>query len=71
MQGNDALNAVLPVIAAFERLGVPYYIGGSLASSAHGVMRATVDADLVADLKPEHVDPLVEACGPTTTLMVA
>ena len=61
MQNNDALNAVLPVIAELDRLGVPYYIGGSLASSAHGVMRATVDADLVADLKPQHVDPLVEA----------
>ena len=27
MQSNDALNAVLPVIEAFERLGVPYYVG--------------------------------------------
>jgi hypothetical protein len=61
MQGNDVLNAVLPVIAALDRLGVPYYVGGSLASSAHGVMRATADADLVADLKPQHVDGLVEA----------
>ena len=67
MQGNDALNAVLPVIAEFDRLGVPNYIGGSLASSAHGVMRATVDADLVADLKPQHVDPLVEALRPIIT----
>ena len=61
MQGNDALNAVLPVIAALDRLEVSYYVGGSLASSAHGVMRATVDADLVADLKPQHVETLVEA----------
>ena len=30
MQGNDALNAVLPVIDAFERLGVPYYVGARL-----------------------------------------
>jgi len=61
MQGNDALNALLPVIDVFERLRVPYYVGGSLASSAHGVGRATLDADLVADLKTEHVDRLVEA----------
>jgi hypothetical protein len=60
MQGNDALNAVLPVIDAFERLGVPYYVGWSLASSAHGVVRATVDADLVADLKFQHVAGFVE-----------
>ncbi len=61
MQGNDALTAVLPVIAALDRLGVPYYVGGSLASTAHGVMRASVDADLIADLKPQRVDALVEA----------
>jgi hypothetical protein len=61
VQGNDALNAVMPVIAALDRLGVQYYLGGSLASSAHGIMRATADADLVADLKPQHVDPLVDA----------
>ena len=45
MQGNDVLIAVLPVVHTLERLGVPYYVGGSLASSAHGVVRATVDAD--------------------------
>jgi len=61
MQGNDAVNAVFPVIDAFERLGVPYYVGGSLASSAHGVVRATLDADLVADLNAQHVAGLVEA----------
>jgi hypothetical protein len=61
MQGNDALNAVLPVIEAFQRLGVPYFVGGSLASSAHGVVRATLDADLVADLKPQHVAGMVAA----------
>jgi hypothetical protein len=61
MQGNDALTAVLPVIATLERLDVPYYVGGSIASSAHGIMRATADADLVTDLKPQHVDPLVDA----------
>ena len=61
MQGNNVLIAVLPVIDTLERLGVPYYVGGSLASSAHGVVRATVDADLVADLQPRHVAGLVEA----------
>ncbi|MGA2068590.1 MAG: hypothetical protein ABSG86_26705 [Thermoguttaceae bacterium] len=59
MQCGDALTAVLPVIDALNRLGVPYYVGGSVASSAHGVMRATVDADLVADLAYQHVTGLV------------
>jgi len=47
MQGYDALNALLPVIDMFERLGEPYYVGGSFASSAHGIARATFDVDLV------------------------
>ncbi|MGA2034201.1 MAG: hypothetical protein ABSG68_18305 [Thermoguttaceae bacterium] len=61
MQHADALTAVLPVVDTLERLGVPYYLGGSLASSAHGFMRATVDADLVADLKLQHVAGLMES----------
>jgi hypothetical protein len=45
-------------------MGVRYLIGGSLASTVHGVARATIDADLVADLRPEHAGPLVKAlCG--------
>ena len=52
--------ALLPVIEALEHLGVAYFIGGSLASAAHGVARATIDADVVADLRAEHVAPLVQ-----------
>jgi hypothetical protein len=48
-----------PVIQAFRSLGVPYQIGGSLASSAWGLPRSTQDADLVADLRPEHVASFV------------
>ena len=44
-----------------ENLGVPYLIGGSLASAVHGVMRATLDSDLVAKLQPSHVTPFVAA----------
>jgi len=54
----DALIAVRGVIAALERLGVRHYVGGSLASSAFGMARATLDADLVADLRHEHVAPM-------------
>jgi hypothetical protein len=51
------------VTDALETLGVPYVIGGSLASAVHGVVRATMDADLVADLRPEHTEPLARALG--------
>ncbi len=49
------------VTAVLEQLKIPYFIGGSLASSVHGVVRATLDADLVADMHPEHIPGLVDA----------
>jgi hypothetical protein len=53
----------LRVIEIFEALGVEYHLGGSYASSVHGVPRQTQDVDLVANLLPGHVDPLVAALG--------
>ena len=38
-----------------DDLGVPWLIGGSLASSLHGIPRSTQDVDLVADLRGVHV----------------
>ena len=60
MKSPDILDAIQPVIKAFERLGISYYIGGSIASSAYGVARATMDVDMVSELKKEHVHPLAE-----------
>ena len=57
----EQLDALLAVAAAIERLEVPFFIAGSYASNAYGFYRATADADLVADLKIRHVEPLVEA----------
>lgn len=51
--------AVAPVIAALDELGIAYYIGGSLASSLHGIPRSTMDVDLVAMLRPDQVVALV------------
>lgn len=62
MHGDPVL-AALQVIDAFEALGVPYLIGGSLASSIYGMPRATNDVDLVADVRPQHVDALLQALG--------
>ena len=60
MNDPDILIATEPVAEAFEKLGVLYYIGGSVASSAYGIARSTMDVDMVSDLKPEHVQPLVK-----------
>ena len=67
---SDVITAVTSVVDALEKLGVPYYIGGSVASSTHGMIRSTVDADLIADLKLEHVAPLAEMLGKTYYLNV-
>jgi len=58
---NDILAAVSPVVAAFEAVGVSYRIGGSVASSALGVPRSTLDVDLVCDLQIRHVAAFVAA----------
>ena len=58
---DDALQATLAAVALLDRLGLRYLIGGSLASSLHGVPRSTRDADLAVDLPPGRVDDLVAA----------
>lgn len=42
---NEPVEATMLVIHALDDLGVPYVIGGSLASAVHGVMRATMDTE--------------------------
>ncbi len=59
MNSSQVLAAITPVIEVFDQLGVLYHIGGSVASSIYGILRATIDADLIADLRLEHVRPLV------------
>jgi hypothetical protein len=59
MTVSDLVAALRPVTATFDLLGVSYYIGGSVASSAHGVARATLDADIVAAIEPSHIPSLV------------
>ena len=57
----EPIAVTLQVVEVLDALGVPYLIGGSFASSVYGTYRATADVDLVADLKFEHVEPLVTA----------
>ena len=60
MKDPDILAAVGPVAEAFEKLGILYCIGGSVASSAYGKPRATLDVDVVSDLAQRHVGSLVK-----------
>jgi hypothetical protein len=48
------------LVVIFEKLKIPYYIVGSLASSLYGIPRATADADMIADIRKNHVHPLIQ-----------
>ncbi len=56
---NEITRITLLVTQTLEQLDIPYAVGGSLASSLHGIMRATLDADIVAELRIEHIHPLI------------
>ncbi len=56
---SEPIQVTLKVVITFERLGIPYLISGSFASAVHGIVRATMDVDLVADIKPSHISSLV------------
>ena len=62
MNPNDELaDALRPLLQVFQDLDIAYRIGGSIASSLWGRARATLDVDLVAQLKPDQVRPLCAA----------
>lgn len=63
MSPIDIYGVALAVIQILEKLGVVYELGGSLASSLHGTPRSTLDADIVADLRPSQVPGFIEALG--------
>jgi hypothetical protein len=63
-QAPEWVIAGVLVADALEALGVRYVFAGGVASIIHGEIRTTLDADLLADLRPEHVEPLVAALAP-------
>ncbi|OGU36805.1 MAG: hypothetical protein A2068_08150 [Ignavibacteria bacterium GWB2_35_6b] len=60
MKKNEIIVALEPVIKAFDELGILYYVSGSIASSAYGNARATLDVDLVLNLMPQHIQPFID-----------
>ena len=60
---DDALRAALDAASILDEMGVRWFLGGSLASSVHGIPRATFDADIMADLRPQHVKPFLKRLG--------
>ena len=58
---NEPIEVTLTVTGVFEKLGIPYLIGGSLASTLYGMVRTTQDSDIIAQMRPEHVRSFVSA----------
>lgn len=65
MSGERVLAALGPVVDVFERLGIPYHIGGSVAASTFGEARSTLDVDIVAAIGHHDVSPIVDALRST------
>jgi hypothetical protein len=61
---TGAIEEALIVAEILESLGIPYLIGGSVASGIWGEMRYTQDIDLVADIKESQIELLLNAFSP-------
>lgn len=63
MSSPDFRTILSSVISALEGLKIPYFLGGSVASSAMGLPRATLDIDIVADIPAVQAPRLADAFG--------
>ncbi len=61
MSDHNTIDVALMVTEIFDKLGIPYLIGGSVASILYGTVRYTNDADIVADIKPHQAHELASA----------
>jgi hypothetical protein len=57
--------ALQDLLDVLDRLEIPFFAGGSVASGTHGLARQTNDIDLVADLKADRIAEFCEALDPT------
>jgi hypothetical protein len=55
----DVLTAMLPALDAFDEQNVFCYLGGSMASSLHGMQQMAQDIDLVAEPDARHLSSLL------------
>lgn len=60
-QLGDPIPVALLVSSIFARLGIPYLIGGSVASTLHGEPRGTLDVDFAVHLAVERAGALADA----------
>ena len=58
---DDIIAITLRLASVCEQLGIRYLVGGSLASSLHGIPRATQDVDLVLEIGQDDVAAFVNS----------
>ena len=58
---SDSTRVALLVTDMLERLSIAYAVEGSLADSEYGITRSTLGANIIADMRLEHVAPFVAA----------
>jgi hypothetical protein len=63
VQPADLVSAILPALKVFDELGASSYLGGSVASSLHGMQQLAQDVDLVVDLPRYRLLPLLALLG--------
>ncbi len=57
----EPIAVTLVIAGALERLGIRYLVGGSFASSVHGIPRSTQDLDILVELPGALVDSFASA----------
>jgi hypothetical protein len=63
MSDESPLAIVAEIGAIFDQLRIPYVVGGSIASSFHGIPRATQDADIVAAIDDKNISDFIALLG--------
>jgi hypothetical protein len=55
---TETRQALEPLVNTLQTLNVSYRVVGSVASSVQGLVRATLDIDIVADVQAKHISTL-------------
>jgi hypothetical protein len=58
---QETFLTIQEIVAILNRLGIPYLIGGSVASSVYGIARHTSDVDFVVQIKLGDIPLFMEA----------
>lgn len=58
---HEVIEALSLVVQTLDRMGIVYYIGGSVSSAIHGTPRRTQDVDVIVAMRLDQVHPFVQA----------